>query len=172
MKLKKTITALVVFIIASAIMLAVLGCSNPAGGGISYTGTYAGVGEEDSGLGAWEFTIDAKGNLTGWFQVLTSAQSNCSGTIKSDGSFTASGKTVLAYLPFTGVFDGKTSVHTMHNFLYPFVAPRLSYVCRRVRKHLKLIYYGAVFVWKTFKVFGFKNGCTCARVVIKDIYNL
>ena len=77
---------------------------------------------------------------------------------------------------------------------YPFVALRLSYVCRRVRKrlrriyhiaifavsyacrrvwnHLKLIYYGAVFVWKTFKVFGFKNGCTCARLVIKDIYNL
>ena len=101
MKLKKTITALVVFIIASAIMLAVLGCSNPAGGGISYTGTYAGVGEEDSGLGAWEFTIDAKGNLTGWFQVLTSAQSNCSGTIKSNGSFTASGKTALTHLPFT-----------------------------------------------------------------------
>lgn len=177
MKLKKTITVIVVLSMASAMMLAVLACSNPAGGGggsggISYTGTYAGVGEEDSGLGAWEFTIDAKGNLTGWFQVLTSAQSNCSGTIKSDGSFTASGKTVLAYLPFTGVFDGKTSVHTMHNFLYPFVAPRLSYVCRRVRKHLKLIYYGAVFVWKTFKVFGFKNGCTCARVVIKDIYNL
>jgi len=77
---------------------------------------------------------------------------------------------------------------------YPFVAPRLSYVCRRVRKRLrriyhtaifallyacrrvwnrlKLIYYGAVFVWKTFKVFGFKNGCTCARLVIEDIYNL
>lgn len=77
---------------------------------------------------------------------------------------------------------------------YPFVAPRLSYVCRRVRKRLrriyhtaifalsyacrkvwnrlKLIYYGAVFVWKTFKVFGFKNGCICAKLVIEDIYNL
>lgn len=106
MKLKKTITMIVVFSMASAMMLAVLACSNPAGGGggsggISYTGTYAGIGEEDSGLGAWEFTIDAKGNLTGWFQVLTSAQSNCSGTIKSDGSFTASGKTARAHLPFT-----------------------------------------------------------------------
>ncbi|QSH91470.1 hypothetical protein C5N99_02275 [Treponema medium] len=106
MKSKKTITMIVVFSMASAMMLAVLACSNPAGGGggsggISYTGTYAGIGEEDSGLGAWEFTIDAKGNLTGWFQVLTSAQSNCSGTIKSDGSFTASGKTARAHLPFT-----------------------------------------------------------------------
>lgn len=106
MKLKKTITVIVVLSMASAMMLAVLACSNPAGGGggsggISYTGTYAGVGEEDSGLGAWEFTIDAKGNLTGWFQVLTSAQSNCSGTIKSDGSFTASGKTARAHLSFT-----------------------------------------------------------------------
>lgn len=74
-------------------------------------------------------------------------------------------------------------------FLYPFVAPKLSYVCRRVRKrlrrtyhtalfvlsyicgrvwnHLKLIYYGAIFVWKTFKLFGFKNGCKCAKAVIK-----
>jgi len=102
MKSKKTIAVLMVFSMVSAIMLAVLGCSNPAGGGgISYTGTYAGVGEEDSGLGAWEFTIDAKGDLTGWFQVLTSAQSNCSGTIKSDGSFTATGKTALTHLPFT-----------------------------------------------------------------------
>ena len=106
MKLKKTITVIVVFSMASAMMLAVLACSNPAGGGggsggISYTGTYAGIGEEDSGLGAWEFTIDTKGNLTGWFQVLTSAQSNCIGTIKSDGSFTASGKTARAHLPFT-----------------------------------------------------------------------
>ena len=106
MKLKKTITVIVVLSMASAMMLAVLACSNPAGGGggsggISYTGTYAGVGEEDSGLGAWEFTIDAKGNLTGWFQVLTSRQSNCTGTIKSDGSFTASGKTALTQRPFT-----------------------------------------------------------------------
>lgn len=106
MKLKKTITVIVVFSMASAMMLAVLACSNPVGGGggsggISYTGTYAGIGEEDSGLGAWEFTIDAKGNLTGWFQVLTSAQTNCSGSIKSDGSFTASGKTARAHLPFT-----------------------------------------------------------------------
>jgi len=105
MKSKKTIAVLMVFSMVSAMMLAVLGCSDPvgrsSGGGISYTGTYAGVGEEDSGLGAWEFTIDAKGDLTGWFQVLTSAQSNCSGTIKSDGSFTATGKTALTHLPFT-----------------------------------------------------------------------
>ena len=99
------IAVLMVFSMVSAMMLAVLGCSDPvgrgSGGGISYTGTYAGVGEEDSGLGAWEFTIDAKGNLTGWFQVLTSTQSNCTGTIKSDGSFTASGKTALAHRAFT-----------------------------------------------------------------------
>ena len=105
MKSKKTIAVLMVFSMVSAMMLAVLGCSDPvgrsSGGGISYTGTYAGVGEEDSGLGAWEFTIDTKGNLTGWFQVLTSAQSNCTGTIKSNGSFTASGKTALTQLPFT-----------------------------------------------------------------------
>ncbi|UTC58760.1 hypothetical protein ABK01_11140 [Treponema sp. OMZ 305] len=105
MKSKKTIAVLMVFSMVSAMMLAVFGCSDPvgrgSGGGISYTGTYAGVGEEDSGLGAWEFTIDTKGNLTGWFQVLTSAQSNCSGTIKSNGSFTASGKTALTHLPFT-----------------------------------------------------------------------
>lgn len=105
MKSKKTIAVLMVFSMVSAMMLAVLGCSDPvgrsSGGGISYTGTYAGVGEEDSGLGAWEFTIDAKGDLTGWFQVLTSAQSNCSGTIKSNGSFTASGKTALTHLPFS-----------------------------------------------------------------------
>lgn len=105
MKSKKTIAVLMVFSMVSAMMLAVLGCSDPvgrsSGGGISYTGTYAGVGEEDSGLGAWEFTIDTKGNLTGWFQVLTSTQSNCTGTIKSDGSFTASGKTALTQLPFT-----------------------------------------------------------------------
>ena len=105
MKSKKTIAVLMVFSMVSAMMLAVFGCSDPvgrgSGGGISYTGTYAGVGEEDSGLGAWEFTIDAKGNLTGWFQVLTSRQSNCTGTIKSDGSFTASGKTALAQRPFT-----------------------------------------------------------------------
>ena len=105
MKSKKTIAVLMVFSMVSAMMLAVFGCSDPvgrsSGGGISYTGTYAGVGEEDSGLGAWEFTIDAKGNLTGWFQVLTSTQSNCSGTIKRDGSFTASGKTALTHLPFT-----------------------------------------------------------------------
>lgn len=105
MKSKKTIAVLMVFSMVSAMMLAVFGCSDPvgrgSGGGISYTGTYAGVGEEDSGLGAWEFTIDTKGNLTGWFQVLTCAQSNCSGTIKSNGSFTASGKTALTHLPFT-----------------------------------------------------------------------
>ncbi|EPF29736.1 hypothetical protein DWB79_02215 [Treponema medium] len=105
MKSKKTIAVLMVFSMVSAMMLAVFGCSDPvgrgSGGGISYTGTYAGVGEEDSGLGAWEFTIDAKGNLTGWFQVLTSRQSNCTGTIKSDGSFTASGKTALTQRPFT-----------------------------------------------------------------------
>ena len=105
MKSKKTIAVLMVFSMVSAMMLAVFGCSDPvgrgSGGGISYTGTYAGEGEEDSGLGAWEFTIDAKGNLTGWFQVLTSTQSNCSGTIKRDGSFTASGKTALTHLPFT-----------------------------------------------------------------------
>ena len=55
---------------------------------------------------------------------------------------------------------------------YPFVAPKLSYACRRVWNRLKLIYYGAVFVWKTFKLFGFKNGCKCAKAVIQDIYNL
>ena len=87
-------------IVASAMLLAVVGCGNLIGG-ISYAGTYAGTGEEDSGLGAWEFSIDAKGNLTGWFQVLSESQSNCSGTIKTDGSFTASGKTALASLPFT-----------------------------------------------------------------------
>ena len=105
MKNKKMIAVLMVFSMVSAMMLAVLGCSDPvgrgSGGGISYTGTYAGVGEEDSGLGAWEFTIDAKGNLTGGFQVLTSTQSNCTGTIKSEGSFTASGKTALAHRAFT-----------------------------------------------------------------------
>ena len=105
MKKRKMIAVLMVFSVVSAMMLAVSGCSDPvgrgSGGGISYTGTYAGVGEEDSGLGAWEFTIDAKGNLTGWFQVLTSTQSNCTGTIKSDGSFTASGKTALAHRAFT-----------------------------------------------------------------------
>ena len=105
MKNKKMIAVLMVFSVVSAMMLAVSGCSDPvgrgSGGGISYTGTYAGVGEEDSGLGAWEFTIDAKGNLTGWFQVLTSTQSNCTGTIKSDGSFTASRKTALAHRAFT-----------------------------------------------------------------------
>ena len=105
MKQKKIISMVSAFVVISAMMLAVFGCSDPvgrgSGGGISYTGTYAGVGEEDSGLGAWEFTIDTKGNLTGWFQVLTSTQSNCTGTIKSEGSFTASGKTARAHLPFT-----------------------------------------------------------------------
>lgn len=54
---------------------------------------------------------------------------------------------------------------------YQFIAPKLSYICQRVWGRLKLIYYGAVFVWKTFKVFGFNNGCRCARVVIRDICN-
>ena len=54
---------------------------------------------------------------------------------------------------------------------YPFIASKLSYMCQRVWGRLKLIYYGAVFVWKTFKVFGFKNGRRCARAVIRDIYN-
>lgn len=105
MNSKKTITAVIVCVAVSAMMLAVFGCSDPvghrSGGNISYTGTYTGTGEEDSGVGTWEFTIDAKGNLTGWFHVLSSSQSNCSGTIKPDGSFTASGKTAMAHLSFT-----------------------------------------------------------------------
>lgn len=54
---------------------------------------------------------------------------------------------------------------------YQFIVPKLLYICRRVWGRFKLIYYGAVFVWKTFKVFGFKNGCRCARLVIRDICN-
>ena len=54
MKSKKTIAVLMVFSMVSAMMLAVFGCSDPvgrgSGGGISYTGTYAGVREENSGL--------------------------------------------------------------------------------------------------------------------------
>ena len=51
---------------------------------------------------------------------------------------------------------------------YQFIMPKLSYICQRVWGRLTLIYYGAVFVWKTFTVFGFKNGCRCARLVINN----
>ena len=105
MKQYKSFSMVGVLIVASAMILAVVGCGNPIGsnsiGGISYAGAYAGTGEDDSGLGNWEFSIDAKGNLIGWYQILSEAQSNCSGVIKADGSFTAAGKTALTGLPFT-----------------------------------------------------------------------
>ena len=107
MKQKKSVSmvaALVLIIGAAVVMSGCSGTNNKienALAGISYAGTYGGEGENNSGVGYWEFTVSASGNFTGWFEILSGARSECSGSVKADGSFTGSGKTKLAGLPFT-----------------------------------------------------------------------
>ncbi|EMB25673.1 hypothetical protein HMPREF9733_00805 [Treponema denticola SP33] len=103
MKQKRSISMVCALILIIGAMVVMSGCSgvNNKLAGIAYAGTYGGEGENHSGVGYWEFTVGASGNFTGWFQILSDAKSECSGSIKADGSFTGSGKTKLAGTPFT-----------------------------------------------------------------------
>ena len=103
MKQKRSVSIVVALVLIIGAAMVVSGCSgvNNKLAGIAYAGTYGGEGENHSGVGYWEFTVSASGNFTGWFEILSSAKSECSGSIKADGSFTGSGKTKLAGTPFT-----------------------------------------------------------------------
>ncbi len=107
MKQKRSVSMAVALVLIIGAAMVMSGCSGTnnkienALAGISYAGTYGGEGENHSGVGDWEFTVSASGNFTGWFQILSDAKSECSGSIKADGSFTGSGKTKLTETPFT-----------------------------------------------------------------------
>ena len=107
MKQKRSVSmvgALVLILGAAVVMSGCSGTNNKienALAGISYAGTYGGEGENYSGVGYWEFIVSASGNFTGWFQILSDAKSECSGSIDTDGSFRGSGKTKLTGTTFT-----------------------------------------------------------------------
>lgn len=103
MKQKRSVSMAVALVLIIGAMVVMSGCSgvNNKLAGIAYAGTYGGEGENHSGVRYWEFTVSASGNFTGWFEILSSAKSECSGSIKADGSFTGSGKTKLTETPFT-----------------------------------------------------------------------
>jgi len=102
MKQKRSVSIVVALVLIIGAAMVMSGCSgvNNKLAGIAYAGTYGGKGK-NSGVGYWEFTVGASGNFTGWFEILSSAKSECSGSIKADGSFTGSGKTKLTGTPFT-----------------------------------------------------------------------
>lgn len=103
MKQKRSVSIVVALVLIIGAMVVMSGCSgvNNKLAGIAYAGTYGGEGEDGSGLGSWEFTVSASGNFTGWFQILSDAKSECSGSIKADGSFTGNGQTTILKQPFT-----------------------------------------------------------------------
>ncbi|WP_252508230.1 hypothetical protein [Treponema denticola] len=103
MKQKRSVSMFVALVLIIGAVVVMSGCSgvNNKLAGIAYAGTYGGEGENHSGVRYWEFTVSASGNFTGWFEILSSAKSECSGSIKADGSFTGSGKTKLTETPFT-----------------------------------------------------------------------
>ena len=102
MKQKRSVSIVVALVLIIGAAMVMSGCSgvNNKLAGIAYAGTYGGECENHSGVGDWEFTVGASGNFTGWFQI-SYKKSECSGSVKADGSFTGSGKTKLTGTPFT-----------------------------------------------------------------------
>ena len=85
MKQKRSVSIVVALVLIIGAVVVMSGCSgvNNKLAGIAYAGTYGGEGENHSSVGYWEFTVSASGNFTGWFEILSSAKSECSGSVKA-----------------------------------------------------------------------------------------
>ena len=129
MKQKRLVSMIGMLVVLFCTLFMMTGCPQANGNkdkkentAISYTGDYVGKGENYSGIGNWEFSISSSGKLSGWFQILSEEKAECSGSIKSDGSFTGTGKINLAGLPFTitgkianSKVSGKLKVEGLHS---------------------------------------------------------